>query len=86
MTSISVKRSVKTYRENGPKGFYAPRVTRGAAVLVDPVVAAAEELLADGASAADVAEKLGLKLNTLHKAIRGGRVRRPVKKNSTTTR
>ena len=84
VTSISVKRSVKTYREKGPKGFYAPRVTRGAAVLLDPVVAAAEELLADGAGATDVAEKLGLKLNTLQKAIRAGRVRRPAKKNSLT--
>jgi transposase len=86
VTSISVKRSVKTYREKGPKGFYAPRVTRGAAVLVDTVVAQAEEFLASGASEAEVAEQLGLKLNTLQKAIRAGRVRRPVKKNSSTTR
>jgi len=86
VTSISVKRSVKTYREKGPKGFYAPRVTRGAAVLVDSVVAEAEELLAGGASDAEVAEQLGLKLNTLQKAIRAGRVRRPVKKNNPTTR
>ena len=71
---------MKTYREKGPKGFYAPRVTRGAAVLVDTVVAQAEEFLADGASEAEVAEQLGLKLNTLQKAIRAGRVRRPVKK------
>jgi hypothetical protein len=84
VTSISVKRSVKLYREKGPKGFYAPRVTRGAAVLVDAVVAEAEELLAGGASAAEVAEKLALKRNTLEKAIRAGRVRRPVKKNCRT--
>jgi hypothetical protein len=32
VTSISVKRSVKLYREKGARGFYAPRVTRGAAV------------------------------------------------------
>lgn len=86
VTPISVKRSVKTYREKGPKGFYTPRITRGAAVLVDAVVTEAEELLADGASEAEVAEKLGLKLNTLQKAIRAGRVRRPVKKNNPTTR
>ena len=86
VTSISVKRSVKTYREKGPKGFYAPRVTRGAAVLVDTVVAQAEEFLASGASEAEVAEQLGLKLNTLQKAIRAGRVRRAVKKNGLTTR
>src|SRR5260370_15724504 len=34
VASISVKRSVKIYREKGPKGFYAPRVTRGPAGLV----------------------------------------------------
>jgi hypothetical protein len=48
VTSISVKRSVKLYRENGTRGFYAPRMTRGAAVLVDGVVARIEELLAGG--------------------------------------
>jgi transposase-like protein len=80
VTSISVKRSVKTYRDKGPKGFYAPRNTRGPAVLVDAVVAEAEEHLADGASVAAVAEQLNVKLNTLQKAIRAGRVRVPAKK------
>jgi hypothetical protein len=82
VTSISVKRSVKRYRENGTKGFYAPRVTRGAAVLTEGVVAQSEELLAGGAGEAEVAETLGLKLNTLQKAIRAGRVRKPAKKKS----
>jgi transposase len=82
VTSISVKRSVKLYRQKGTKGFYAPRVTRGAAVLVDSVVAEIEELLAGGDSEAEVAKKLDLKLNTLQKAIREGRVRAPAKKNS----
>ena len=85
VTSIRVKRAVKIYREKGPKGFYAPRVTRGAAVLVDAVVAQAEELLAEGESEAAVAEKLQVKRNTLQKAIRAGRIRRPVKKNRPTT-
>jgi hypothetical protein len=82
VTSISVKRSVKLYREKGSKGFYAPRVTRGAAVLVDSVVAQVEELLAGGAGEAEVAETLGLKRNTLQKAIRVGRIRVPAKKKS----
>jgi transposase len=82
VTSISVKRSVKLYREKGTRGFYAPRVTRGAAVLVDSVVAQIEELLAAGASEAEVAKKLELKLNTLQKAIRAGRIRMPAKKKS----
>ena len=82
VTLISVKRSVKLYREKGIKGFYAPRATRSAAVLVDGVVAQVEELLAGGANVPEVAKTLGLKRNTLEKAIRGGRIRAPVKKNS----
>jgi hypothetical protein len=81
VTPISVKRSVKIYREKGPKGFYARRATRGPAVLVDDIVAQAEERLAEGATVAAVAEELNVKLNTLQKAIRAGRVRTPVKKN-----
>jgi hypothetical protein len=82
VTSISVKRSVKIYREKGPKGFYAPRVTRGPAVLVEDVVSEIEGRLAGGATPADVAKTLGLKLNTMQKAMREGRIRAPVKKNS----
>jgi hypothetical protein len=85
VTPISVKRSVKIYREKGPKGFYAPRVTRGPAVLLDDVIAEAEELLAGGASEPEVAEKLELKVNTLQKAIRAGRIRKPAKKNQPMT-
>jgi len=82
VTSISMKRSVKLYREKGTRGFYAPRVTRGAAVLNDTVVAEIEELLAGGNNVAEVAEKLKLKRNTLEKAIRAGKIRTPVKKKS----
>ena len=82
VTPISVKRSVKTYREKGAKGFYAPRVTRGAAVLVDDVVSEIEGRLAGGATPAEVANELGVKLNTIQKAIREGRIRAPIKKNN----
>ena len=82
VTPISVKRSVKIFREKGPKGFYAPRVTRGPAVLVEDVVNEIEERLAGGATPAEVAKTLGLKLNTIQKAMREGRIRAPVKKKS----
>ena len=82
VTSISLKRSVKLYRAKGAKGFYAPRVTRGAAVLTESVVEQIEELLAGGASKSEVAKKLELKLDTLQKAIRAGRVRMPAKKKN----
>ena len=80
VTLISVQRAVKLYREKGNKGFCAPRVTRGAAVLVESVVAEVEALLVGGASEAEVAVRLGLKRNTLQKAVRAGRIRMPAKK------
>jgi transposase len=80
VTSISVKRSVKLYRERGAKGFYAPRVSRGAAVLTPTVVAEIESLLVEGVSLGEVAERLGLKLNTLQKAAAAGRIRPLAKK------
>ena len=55
-------------------------------MLVEDVLAKAEELLADGASTSEVAKQLDVKLNTLQKAIRAGRIRSSVKKNSTRTR
>lgn len=62
------------------KGFYAPRLTRGAAVLSERVVAQVEELLADGASEAEAADTLALKRDTLRKAVRAGRIRTPLNK------
>jgi transposase-like protein len=82
VTSVSMKRWVKLYRAKGAKGFYVPRVTRGAAVLTEGVVAQIDELLAEGASKSEVAKKLGLKLDTLQKAVRSGRVRMPAKKKN----
>jgi hypothetical protein len=61
-------------------GFDAPRVTRGPAVLVEDMVSEIEGRLAGGATPADVAKTLGLKLNTMQKAMREGRIRAPAKK------
>lgn len=86
VTSISVKRSVKLYRQWGAKGFYAPRVSRGPAVLTANVVAEVETLLAEGASLGEVARKHGLKLNTLQKAVKTGRIRDVAKKKIAASR
>ena len=86
VTSISVKRAVKLYRERGAKGFYAPRATRGSAVLTASVVAQIESLLVEGSSLADVAQKLDLKLNTLQKAVSAGRIRPAAKKKVAASR
>jgi transposase len=75
VTDISVKRSVKRYRELGPAGFYAPRQVRGAKVLTAQTIEKLEELLAMGMERGAAARHLGLKPNTVAKAMRTGRVR-----------
>jgi transposase-like protein len=79
VTPISVKRSVKKFREQGPGGFYAERRVRGAAVLLPDVVEKAEELLAEDMKISEVAKQLSISPDTLRKGIDSGRVR--VKKN-----
>jgi hypothetical protein len=86
VTSISVKRAVKLYRERGTKGFYSPRATRGSAVLTASVVAEIERLLVEGASLGEVAQKLELKPNTLQKAVSAGRIRSAAQKKIAASR
>ena len=77
---ISLKRAVKRYREEGPRGFYAPRKRRGPAVLTPAVLSEAQQLLDEGWETAQVADRLGIKRDTLSKAVRAGRLHRAVKK------
>jgi transposase-like protein len=79
---ITIKRAVKLYRAEGPKGFYRPRQTRGAAVLTAPVLAEAQRLLAEDLETAAVADRLGIKRDTLSKAVRAGRLHAPAKKKT----
>ncbi len=74
VTPISVKRAVKVYREKGAAGFFQTRRTRGAAVLSEPVLRDVQQRLDSGESTKEIAQKLGLKKNTLDKAIRDGRL------------
>ena len=75
----SVIRSVNAYRTGGVEAFYAPRATRGASVMTPEVMAQAQQLLGAGWSPREVAEQLGLKLDTLRKAIQQGRLTEPVR-------
>ena len=74
VSAISVKRWVKKYREKGPKAFYESRRFATARVLVPEVVERAQELLNEGKSRKEVAETLGLKEDTLYRAILKGRL------------
>ena len=86
ISKISMKRAVKRYREAGPKGFYQKRKTRGPAVLTPPVMEKAQRLLDEGLEVPEVADQLGIKRDTLSKAVRAGRLHRPVKKKTTISR
>jgi hypothetical protein len=72
-----VIRSVDAYRAGGVAAFYAPRAARGASILTPEVMAQAQQLLEAGPSPREVADQLGLKYDTLRKAIQQGRLTRP---------
>ena len=78
---ITVKRYVKLYRDQGAKGFYdlKPRHS-SASVLKGAAREQAQRLLDEGRSVPAVAGELKVLANTLHKAIRAGRLRGGQKK------
>jgi len=61
VAKISIKRAVKLYRAQGPKGFYAVRKRRGPAVLTAAVLDEAQRLLDEGLQSAEVADRLGMR-------------------------
>ena len=78
---ITVKRYAKLYRDQGAKGFYESKPRHSSAsVLKGEVRAQAQHLLDQGRSVPDVAGELKVLANTLHKAIRAGRLRGSQKK------
>jgi transposase len=80
---ITVKRYVKLYRERSSKGFYAPKPRHSSAsVLKGEVLERAQRMLEEGRSVLEVAAELEILANTLHKAIRSGRLRAPQKKTN----
>jgi hypothetical protein len=81
--SITVKRYVKVFREQGVKGFYETKSRESSAsVLKGEVLERARALLEQGRSVPDVSSELKVLANTLHKAIRAGRLPAPQKKRT----
>lgn len=78
----TVKRYVRLYREQGPKGFFAPRRHNSASVLKAEMNARVQALLDLGNSVPEVGRELEILPNTLHKAIHAGRLHLPVKKKT----
>jgi hypothetical protein len=77
---VTVKRYVKLYRTKGTAGFFQEPQHRGPVVLTKEVLVRAQELLDEGLSRSATAAQVGIKANTLAKAIRAGRLHEGEKK------
>lgn len=82
ISKISMKRWVKIYREKGAAAFFEEPKRRGPAVLTPPVVQEVQKLLDSGQSTPDIARTLGLKADTLRKAVLAGKLHQPEKKSA----
>jgi hypothetical protein len=72
---VTVKRYVKVMRERGSEGFYVGKPRHSSAsVLKGEVLERAQQLFDEGRSVLEVARELKVLANTLHKAIRAGRL------------
>jgi len=80
ISAISMKRYVKQSRQGGAAGFFKGRAARQPRVLTPAVRQKAEELMQQGHGRNAVAHELGLKSDTLRKAIKAGRLVGPIKK------
>ena len=80
---ITVKRYMKLYRDHGCKGFYEAKPRHSSAsVLKGEVLEQAQQLLDEGRSVPEVAAALEVLTNTLHRAVRAGRLRGSQKKRA----
>ena len=78
---VTVKRYVRVYRERGSEGFYVAKPRHSSAsVLKGEVRERAQQRLDEGHSIPEIARELQILPNTLHKAVRSGRLRAPQKK------
>ncbi len=76
VSKSSVARAVRRYRQGGVEAFFRPHGRRrGGTVLDADTSASAQRLLDQGEPRAVVADELGVKPDTLRKAIAAGRLR-----------
>lgn len=78
---VTLKRAVKKYHEEGPKGFYTEPKRGGPRVLTPEVISEVEKLLEEGLEENNIAMQLNLKADTLKKAMRQGKIKKNLSKN-----
>lgn len=74
VTKVSVARNLKRFREGGSGAFFTARNTRGASVMTPEVLQECQELLDDGVDRGKIANLVGIKKDTLRKAIESGKL------------
>lgn len=83
--SITMKRSVKLYREKGPAGFFENRkIVKKPRVMTPAVLKKAQSMLDAGKDRFETAKELGIKPDTFYRAIRDEKLlERPVDEKKT---
>lgn len=72
----TVKRSCKLLRETGAAGFFVPAKPKSGNKLTPEHLIEVQALLNDGLDVPAIAAQVGILANTIHKAIRAGRLKK----------
>jgi transposase len=82
-----VDRATRQFREKGPESFFqTPRRRKTGTILTKEVLGKAQSLLDLGYSKRDAADELGVKYDTLRKAINDGRLKAPKRHDTAVTK
>jgi transposase len=81
VSAISVKRALKRYRVGGARSFYqTSRGVRQGPVMTPERLQEIQKLMDQGLSDRQIAERLGLKRDTIYRTVKAGRLQRPEKR------
>jgi len=79
---IAVQRAVDRYRAGGAAAFFVPPKPRAGCKLTPEVLPQVQALLDQGQAVPQISQATGVLANTIHKAIRFGRLRAGAKKKT----
>ena len=77
---VAVQRAVDKYRVGGAAAFFVPPKARPGRKLTPEVLPQVQARLDQGESVPEISRQTGVLANTIHKAIRAGRLRERAKK------
>ncbi len=87
VSKSSVNRALKKLRSEGAEAFFKPREGgRSGSVLTPQVLAQAQRLLDEGGSRGELVDQLGVKPDTLRKALKDGRLHESRQPETATTK